>query len=119
MTHCRSCCSQVKSLQDTPYAWLAELLQCFSDGDMAKFGQLCSTYGAQMNAQPALVAAERGLKQKITIMCLVAMVSSCALCCAAASCKHIEFILSSVRQRGGTCATRAKSPGASAPANTR
>ena len=70
--------AQVKSLDGTPYAWLAELLTCFSDGDMARFGELCSKYGAQMNSQPALVAAERGLKQKITIMCLVALVSACA-----------------------------------------
>lgn len=45
---------------------------------MAKYEALCAQYGAEMNSQPALVAAERKLKEKITIMCLVALVSSCA-----------------------------------------
>lgn len=68
---------QVKSLDGTPYAWLGEILLCFSDGDMPRFDSLCSKYAAQMNSQPALVATQRGLKQKITIMCLVALVSAC------------------------------------------
>ena len=70
---------QVTELEGTSYAWLAELLLCFSDGDMARYDSLCTKHAAAMNAQPGLVMAQRGLKQKVTIMCLVAMVSGCAL----------------------------------------
>jgi hypothetical protein len=48
---------------------------------MALFEELCVKYGPEMNSQPALVAAERTLKQKITIMCLVALVSGYASVC--------------------------------------
>jgi hypothetical protein len=73
-------CMQAACLTSTPYEWLRELLHCFSDGNMAQFEELCAKYGPEMNSQPALVAAERTLKQKITIMCLVALVSACAPC---------------------------------------
>lgn len=63
----------VRSVADSPSGWLVELLRAFNDGDAAAYDALCVKYGAQMNAQPALVAAERSLREKITIMTLLAL----------------------------------------------
>jgi hypothetical protein len=68
---------QIKSLNGTSYAWLPEVLTCFSDGDKQRYEQLCAKHADAMNSQPALVSAAAELNRKITIMCLVAMVSLC------------------------------------------
>lgn len=51
-------------------------LQVFNEGDLHKYDELCSRYASQLNAQPALVAHERRLREKITLMSLVEMVAS-------------------------------------------
>lgn len=68
---------QLNALQESPYAWLSELLHCFSDGDLNRFSKLCVDRAPQMNSQPALVQNQAKLKEKITIMSFVALVSSC------------------------------------------
>ena len=50
--------------------------QVFNDGNMHMYDELCSRHAAQLNSQPALVAHERRLREKITLMSLVEMVSS-------------------------------------------
>eukprot|EP00899_Mesostigma_viride_P024438 jgi/Mesvir1/5179/Mv15314-RA.1 len=66
----------VKSLETGGAGWLLELLRVFNDGDLEGFDRACVTYAAQLNAQPALVAQERHLREKITILCLLELVSS-------------------------------------------
>ena len=58
----------VSSLHGGPFAWLHELLEAFNSGDMHRYDDLCAKYATQLNAQPALVANERRLREKITIM---------------------------------------------------
>lgn len=66
----------VSVLSSSPFYWLFELLQTFNDGDMHKYEELCKKYATQLNAQPALVENERRLREKITIMCLLELISS-------------------------------------------
>lgn len=49
-------------------------LQAFNVGDLTAYDLLCAKYAAQLNAQPALVAHERKLREKITLMCLLELV---------------------------------------------
>lgn len=58
------------------YKWLYEMLECFHQGDMSQYDRLCTAYAKVLNAQPALVAHERKLREKITVMCLMTYVSS-------------------------------------------
>ncbi|GLC46825.1 hypothetical protein PLESTB_001799400 [Pleodorina starrii] len=66
----------INSLDGTPSQWLHELLVCFNNGDMHLYDQLCERFATQLNAQPALVAHERRLREKITLMCLLDLISS-------------------------------------------
>ena len=43
-------------------------------GDIHRYDELCTKYAAMLNAQPALVAHERRLREKITILCLMVRV---------------------------------------------
>lgn len=62
--------------QSLSYKWLYEMLECFHQGDMSQYDQLCVAHAKVLNAQPALVAHERKLREKITVMCLMSYVSS-------------------------------------------
>ena len=62
---------QTKVLESSPYAWLGEMLNAFNHGDLHAYDALCSNYASELNAQPALVANERKLREKITITCLM------------------------------------------------
>ncbi|KAG2429451.1 hypothetical protein HYH02_014033 [Chlamydomonas schloesseri] len=66
----------VSSLDGTPSQWLHELLVAFNDGDMHAYDALCAKYATQLNAQPALVAHERRLREKVTIMALLDLISN-------------------------------------------
>jgi 26S proteasome regulatory subunit N9 len=61
-------------LAGSGYEWLAELLRAFNAGDLAEYDALCTRHAALLNAQPALVAAERFLREKITILALTEVV---------------------------------------------
>ena len=50
------------------------MLNCFNDGDMHKYDQLCSEYASVLNALPSMVANERMLRQKITILALTELI---------------------------------------------
>lgn len=65
---------QVQSLEGTQYDWLMRLLDAFHRGDMAAYDQLCKQHAATLNSMPELVANERLLKEKITIMCLLELI---------------------------------------------
>jgi len=62
------------ALQGSGYEWLAELLAVFNAGDLSAYDAFCSKNAAVLNAQPALVAAERLLREKITIVALTEIV---------------------------------------------
>ena len=70
---------QVTVLDESPYAWLRQMLQAFHAGDMAGYDGLCSTHASTLNAMPALVAHERALREKITILCLMELIFRCCL----------------------------------------
>ena len=59
------------AIDDTAFAWLKSLVTAFNSGDMAAYDALCVKHAASLNAQPALVANERKLREKITILCLL------------------------------------------------
>ena len=58
------------ALGGSDYAWLSQLLAIFNAGDLAAYDAFCSAHAAVLNAQPALVAAERSLREKITVVAL-------------------------------------------------
>ena len=64
----------LSALGGSGYEWLAELLGAFNAGDLAAYDALCVKHAALLNAQPALVAAERSLREKITIIALTEIV---------------------------------------------
>ena len=49
-------------------------MDCFEKGDLHRYEALCVEHAAYLNAQPALVAHERRLREKITILCLLELV---------------------------------------------
>ena len=53
---------------------LLEMVQVFNDGDLNAYDLLCERYAEQLNAQPALVAHERKLREKITILAFLRIV---------------------------------------------
>ncbi|KAI8474163.1 MAG: 26S proteasome regulatory subunit [Monoraphidium minutum] len=65
----------VKALQEGPYAWLGEMLEVFNRGDLPAYDALCVKHAATLNAQPALVENERRLREKVTISCLINLIS--------------------------------------------
>ncbi len=73
----------MKALSGSPYEWLRGMLEAFNHGDLHEYDALCSKHAAALNAQPALVAHERKLREKITILCLMELIFKCALriCC--------------------------------------
>ena len=70
--------TQIKVLGGSPYEWLGELLAAFNHGDLHAYDALCERHAAALNAQPALVAHERALREKITILCLMELIFKCA-----------------------------------------
>ena len=66
--------SVLGALQGSGYEWLAELLAIFNAGDLPGYTAFCTKHAAVLNAQPALVVAERLLQEKITIVALTEIV---------------------------------------------
>ena len=60
----------VKTLEETEYGWLADLLRAFNAGDIAQYESLVQAHHAKLEEQPALLANTTFLKEKITLMCL-------------------------------------------------
>ena len=70
---------QIKVLDGTPYEWLHEMLECFNNGDMHRYDQLCNQYADVLNSLPAMVESERNLREKITILSLTELIFKYAL----------------------------------------
>ncbi|CAN6460992.1 unnamed protein product [Victoria cruziana] len=66
----------IKSLLGTNVEWLYYILQAFNAGDLARYQELCRVHAAALNAQPALVAHEKKLLEKINILCLMEIIFS-------------------------------------------
>ena len=66
----------MSALQSSSYAWLHELLECFHSGDIHRYDTLCTQHATVLNSQPALVAHERRLREKITVLSLMELVNS-------------------------------------------
>jgi len=67
---------QVGALKESSYAWLYDLLDCFHSGDIHRYDELCTKYAAVLNSQPALVAHERRLREKVTVVSLLELLNS-------------------------------------------
>ncbi|XP_021768335.1 26S proteasome non-ATPase regulatory subunit 13 homolog B [Chenopodium quinoa] len=64
----------LKSLLGTKVEWLYYILQAFNTGDLIRYQELCNVHKDALNAQPALVANERKLLEKINILCLMEII---------------------------------------------
>jgi 26S proteasome regulatory subunit N9 len=60
----------VATLEQTEFAWLADLLRSFNAGDIAQYESLVQSHHAKLEQQPALLANTTFLKEKIMLMCL-------------------------------------------------
>jgi len=60
----------VSVLEQTEFAWLANLLRAFNAGDIDQYESLVAQHHTQLEAQPALLSNTNFLKEKITLMCL-------------------------------------------------
>ncbi|XP_020570806.1 26S proteasome non-ATPase regulatory subunit 13 homolog B-like [Phalaenopsis equestris] len=67
---------QIKSLLGTKAEWIYHILQAFNTGNLARYQELCKVYNSALNAQPALVANEEKLLEKINILCLMEIIFS-------------------------------------------
>jgi 26S proteasome regulatory subunit N9 len=63
----------VATLEQTQFAWLADLLRAFNAGDIAQYEALVMAHRASLEDQPALLANTTFLKEKITLMFLTQM----------------------------------------------
>lgn len=66
----------IQVLNGSEHDWLLRLLEAFNDGNLAKFDTVCKSASKEMNDQPALVAHQEFLRQKITILALMRLASS-------------------------------------------
>ncbi|KAL8141738.1 hypothetical protein V2J09_014770 [Rumex salicifolius] len=66
----------INSLLGTKVEWLYYILQAFNSGDLVRYQELCRVHGEALNAQPALVANEKKLLEKINILCLMEIIFS-------------------------------------------
>ncbi|XP_039135158.1 26S proteasome non-ATPase regulatory subunit 13 homolog B-like [Dioscorea cayenensis subsp. rotundata] len=66
----------INSLLGSKVEWLYHILQAFNTGDLVRYQELCHAHNAALNAQPALVANEKKLLEKINILCLMEIIFS-------------------------------------------
>ncbi|EFN57715.1 hypothetical protein CHLNCDRAFT_21334 [Chlorella variabilis] len=66
----------INALKEGGFGWLLEMLECFNSGNIHRYDELCTRHAVVLNGQPALVAHERRLREKITILCLMELISS-------------------------------------------
>ena len=65
------------------------MLRAFNHGDLHAYDALCLQHAHALNAQPALVAHERKLREKITILCLMELIFKCVLLPLCALCSAV------------------------------
>jgi len=66
----------INSLLGTRVEWLYYILQAFNTGNLLRYQELCRVHNAALSAQPALVANEKKLLEKINILCLMEIIFS-------------------------------------------
>ncbi|KAM0934474.1 putative proteasome component (PCI) domain, 26S Proteasome non-ATPase regulatory subunit 13 [Dioscorea sansibarensis] len=66
----------INSLLGSKVEWLYHILQAFNTGDLVRYQELCHSHNAALNTQPALVANEKKLLEKINILCLMEIIFS-------------------------------------------
>ncbi|GAB2295547.1 26S proteasome non-ATPase regulatory subunit 13 A [Dionaea muscipula] len=66
----------IKSLLGTKVEWLYYILEAFNSGDLVRYQELCNVHKDALNAQPALVANEKKLLEKVNILCLMEIIFS-------------------------------------------
>ncbi|GAB2235382.1 hypothetical protein Droror1_Dr00025806 [Drosera rotundifolia] len=66
----------IKSLLGTKVEWLYYILEAFNSGDLIRYQELCRVHKDALNAQPALLANERKLFEKLNILCLLEIIFS-------------------------------------------
>ncbi|GAB2296060.1 26S proteasome non-ATPase regulatory subunit 13 A [Dionaea muscipula] len=66
----------VKSLLGTKVEWLYYILEAFNSGDLVRYQELCNVHNDALIAQPALVANEKKLLEKVNILCLMEIIFS-------------------------------------------
>ncbi|PIA61080.1 hypothetical protein AQUCO_00300536v1 [Aquilegia coerulea] len=64
----------IKSLFGTKVEWIYYMLQAFNDGDLVRYQDLCQVHRDALVSQPALVAHEKKLMEKINILCLMEII---------------------------------------------
>ena len=64
----------VESIKEGPFVWLMDVVKAFNEGDLHLYDELCVKHAKSLNAQPALVANERKLREKITILSLLQII---------------------------------------------
>jgi 26S proteasome regulatory subunit N9 len=64
------------SLEGTPDAWLAELLAAFQTGDIDAFTGIAAEHSEAFQGNAALRAGETVLKEKLTLLCVMELVSN-------------------------------------------
>lgn len=65
----------LKVLEQTPQAWLVDLLKACALGNVSNFKKLCQeTYPSQIASQPALVNMGQQMQEKITLLGLIELV---------------------------------------------
>lgn len=63
-------------LQETPEAWLLEMLAACASGDVTRFAQVTQTYSKEISAQPALLNRSNAVEEKMKLLALVWLVFS-------------------------------------------
>ncbi|KAL5552267.1 hypothetical protein UlMin_002443 [Ulmus minor] len=66
----------IKSLIGSKVEWLYYILEAFNSGDLVRYQELCRVHNAALSAQPALVANEKKLLEKVNILCLMEIIFS-------------------------------------------
>ncbi|KAK8961671.1 hypothetical protein KSP40_PGU019190 [Platanthera guangdongensis] len=66
----------INSLIGTNAEWIYHILQAFNSGNLARYQELCGVDNAALSSQPALVANEKKLLEKINILCLMEIIFS-------------------------------------------
>lgn len=61
-------------LENTPQAWLVELMHAAAKGDVVEFQKLLQQYATEIQKEPALVNRAQAIQEKITLLALVHMV---------------------------------------------
>jgi len=65
----------LETLKGTQHEWIVPFLSAFNSGDISKYDSLVATHQASLNEQPALVANQQLLKEKISILALIELIS--------------------------------------------